>query len=141
MVLDELNPAFYRTRSPIASSSSVIDRPVLHCGHLTPRSFTMALNAEADGVASEHPRLKEAGQGLSPDDERNLTQEKHVERILDSDSEGNLVYDDVDEEPEIHARTYIALAAMCLLNLVQVVALQGPPAVVRDQWRCLALWT
>ena len=43
--------------------------------------------------------------------------------------EENLVYD-ADEEPELHARTYLALAAMFLLNLVQVFALQGPPAVV-----------
>lgn len=43
--------------------------------------------------------------------------------------EGNLVYDG-DEEPEIHMRTWIALASMFVLNLVQVFALQGPPAVV-----------
>lgn len=43
--------------------------------------------------------------------------------------EGNLFYDG-EEEPEIHMRTWIALASMFLLNLVQVFALQGPPAVV-----------
>lgn len=43
--------------------------------------------------------------------------------------EGNLFYDG-EEEPEIHMRTWIALASMWLLNLVQVFALQGPPAVV-----------
>lgn len=37
---------------------------------------------------------------------------------------------DTDEEPELHARTYLALAAMFLLNMVQVLALQGPPTVV-----------
>jgi len=42
----------------------------------------------------------------------------------------NLGYDDDEHEPEIHARTYYALTAMFLLNLVQVLALQGPPAVV-----------
>lgn len=41
----------------------------------------------------------------------------------------NLVYDG-EEEPEIHMRTWVALAAMFMLNYVQVVALQGPPAVV-----------
>lgn len=46
----------------------------------------------------------------------------------------NLVYDAVDEEPEICMRTWIALAAMFLLNYVQVVALQGPPAVVSELW-------
>ncbi len=45
---------------------------------------------------------------------------------------GNLVYDEDEEEPEIHARTYFALAAMFFLNYVQVFALQGPPAIVSD---------
>ena len=48
------------------------------------------------------------------------------------DSHGNLVYENSEEEPELHARTYLALASMFLLNYVQVVALQGPPAVVRN---------
>lgn len=46
------------------------------------------------------------------------------------DAHGNLVYENLEEEPELHARTYLALASMFLLNLVQVFALQGPPAVV-----------
>ena len=45
----------------------------------------------------------------------------------------NFVYNDADEVPELHARTYFALAAMFFLNLVQVLALQGPPAVVRNE--------
>lgn len=47
--------------------------------------------------------------------------------------DANLVYDDDEEEPEIHARTYLALLAMFTLNLVQVLALQGPPAVVSEK--------
>lgn len=43
---------------------------------------------------------------------------------------GNLVYDNVDEEPVIHLRTWIALASMFLMNFVQTFALQGPPSVV-----------
>ena len=43
---------------------------------------------------------------------------------------GNLVYDQVDVAPTFHARTYLALASMFFLNLVQVFALQGPPLVV-----------
>lgn len=43
--------------------------------------------------------------------------------------EENLVYEE-DEEPELHAQTYFALAAMFLLNLVQVFGLLGPPAAV-----------
>jgi hypothetical protein len=46
---------------------------------------------------------------------------------------GNFVYDDNEEEPELHARTYFALVAMLFLNFVQVLALQGPPAVVCDE--------
>lgn len=44
--------------------------------------------------------------------------------------EANLVYADIDKEPELHARTWIAIAAMCFLNFVQIIALQGPPAVL-----------
>lgn len=44
----------------------------------------------------------------------------------------NYNYNQEEEEPELHARTYFALSAMFLLNLVQVLALQGPPAVVRQ---------
>ncbi|KAF2162595.1 hypothetical protein M409DRAFT_58019 [Zasmidium cellare ATCC 36951] len=45
-------------------------------------------------------------------------------------SQDNLVYDNAEEEPELHARTIVACMAMFLLNLVQVFALQGPPAVL-----------
>ncbi len=41
----------------------------------------------------------------------------------------NFVYVD-DEEPRLHMSTYLALAAMFLLNLVQVFGLMGPPAAV-----------
>ncbi|GAB1742854.1 hypothetical protein NU219Hw_g8561t1 [Hortaea werneckii] len=42
----------------------------------------------------------------------------------------DLVYDNADEEPELHFRTHIAITAMFLLNLTQVFALQGPPVVL-----------
>lgn len=42
----------------------------------------------------------------------------------------NLAFDEEEVEPEFHARTWIALAAFFLLNYTQVVALQGPSAVV-----------
>jgi hypothetical protein len=71
----------------------------------------------------------EIGQVPSPIAEKNSDEEQHLEHVKTSSL--NLEYNDDEEEPEIHARTYIALAAMFLLNLVQVVALQGPPAVVR----------
>ncbi len=40
------------------------------------------------------------------------------------------VYDQDEEEPQLHARTWIALAAFFLLNYVQVLALQSPSSVV-----------
>jgi hypothetical protein len=67
-------------------------------------------------------------QAHSPVHEKNLEEVKHLEQV--ATSPGNLVYDDNEEEPELHARTYFALLAMFFLNLVQVFALQGPPAVV-----------
>jgi hypothetical protein len=60
--------------------------------------------------------------------EKSPADAKHHEDVIDASTD--LVYNDDDEEPELHARTYLALAAMFLLNLVQVFALQGPPAVV-----------
>ena len=67
----------------------------------------------------------------------------HEKRFDDSEhhedanaSLGNLVYDNDELEPELHMRTYVALAAMFVLNYVGIVALQGPPSVVSD-WK----WT
>jgi hypothetical protein len=60
--------------------------------------------------------------------EKSFEDVKHIEHVLPSTD--NLVYDHDNEEPELHARTYLAVAAMFLLNLVQVLALQAPPAVV-----------
>ncbi|RMY22968.1 hypothetical protein D0867_02359 [Hortaea werneckii] len=61
--------------------------------------------------------------------------EKGAEQNVPSDGEEqqsthDLVYDNADEEPELHLRTYVAIAAMFLLNLTQVFALQGPPVVL-----------
>ena len=63
-------------------------------------------------------------------DEKDARAERHVEQAT---REENLVYDYLDEEPELHLRTYIALLAMFLQNLVQVFALQGAPAVVSSR--------
>ncbi|KPI34758.1 uncharacterized protein AB675_2 [Cyphellophora attinorum] len=43
---------------------------------------------------------------------------------------------DEDEVPELHLRTWIALAAMMLLQFVQLLSLQGPSAV----WIQMGLW-
>ncbi|KAN0112347.1 putative siderophore iron transporter [Hyaloscypha variabilis] len=56
--------------------------------------------------------------------------EDNMKSELAPSQDANLVYDNDEEEPEIHARTYFALVAMFTLNLVQVLALQGPPAVL-----------
>ncbi|KAJ5885601.1 hypothetical protein N7504_011437 [Penicillium tannophilum] len=59
------------------------------------------------------------------DQEKDVEKSEHVEQSQVS-SDGNLVYEE-DEEPELHIQTYIALAAMFFLNLVQVFGLLGPP--------------
>jgi hypothetical protein len=65
---------------------------------------------------------------VSIEEKRDMSSDKQIE---DADkNDGNLHYDEVDEEPELHMRTYVALFSMFMLNMVQVVALQGPPAVV-----------
>ncbi|KAF4338445.1 siderophore iron transporter [Fusarium beomiforme] len=53
----------------------------------------------------------------------------HLENIATNDTL-NIHYDEVDEEPELHMRTYIAIAAVWLMNLAQTIAVQGPPAVI-----------
>ena len=42
----------------------------------------------------------------------------------------NIIYDEVETEPQVNGRAYIALAAMLLLNFTKTFGLQGPPAVV-----------
>lgn len=69
---------------------------------------------------------KETASGDFHDEKHTVQHHEHA-----VDAHGNLVYENAEEEPELHARTYLALASMFLLNLVQVFALQGPPAVVR----------
>jgi hypothetical protein len=82
-------------------------------------------------LTSEKAVNSEIGQVSSPPAEKTSDEEQHLEHVKPSSV--NLEYNDDEEEPEIHARTYVALAAMFLLNLVQVVALQGPPAIVGFQ--------
>ena len=79
-------------------------------------------------ITGEKVANSEIGQVPSPPLEKRLDEEQQIGHVKTSSL--NLVYNDDEEEPEIHARTWIALAAMFLLNFVQVVALQGPPAVV-----------
>lgn len=72
------------------------------------------------------------------------TQTRHNEDVISDEksktaSEVNLVYNDIEEEPEIHFRTYVAVAAMLILNYVQIIALQGPPVVVSRNIRISCL--
>lgn len=67
--------------------------------------------------------------GLAPS-EKTMEDPKHLETVNSQTS--NLAYSQDDEEPELHARTYFAVAAMFFLNMVQVLALQGPPTVVSE---------
>ncbi|OQU97009.1 hypothetical protein CLAIMM_03014 [Cladophialophora immunda] len=58
------------------------------------------------------------------------TDEKDVHTEHVQDIQQNYSYDDEDEEPELHATTWIALGSMCLLILAVLFALQGPPTVL-----------
>ena len=88
----------------------------------------MAINPASDNVGGKDAQSEQV---FSADDKTAVSEENHLEKVDTSDNH-NLVYDHDDEEPELHARTYLAIAAMFALNLVQVVALQGPPAVVSN---------
>ncbi|KAK5175466.1 uncharacterized protein LTR77_000605 [Saxophila tyrrhenica] len=66
--------------------------------------------------------------GVSDRSEKEAHVAEHFEHGVDT--KGNLSYEHEEEEPELHMRTYVALLSMWLLNLVQVLALQGPPAVL-----------
>jgi len=82
---------------------------------------TAAVSKELGSSAPDHD--------LSADEKQDFSmKEKHLENSPEESK--NLSYNDDEEEPEIHMRTWVALGAMWLLNYVQVVALQGPPAVV-----------
>ena len=62
-------------------------------------------------------------------------EKKYLENVTTNGTNDdlNFHYEEVDEEPKLHMRTWIAIAAVCVMNLVQTIAVQGPPAVVRAQ--------
>lgn len=70
-----------------------------------------------------------AYEGPGPHNKDNLFEQFQRVENTKEEIEENLFYEE-DEEPELHAQTYFALAAMFLLNLVQVFGLLGPPTVV-----------
>ena len=90
--------------------------------------------SEAQVMAENHRELPSGElEHTSAANEKNeiTSNANHLEKA-ETGSSGNLVYTDEDEEPELHLRTWIALASMILLLCVQNFSLQGPPAVVSD---------
>lgn len=61
-------------------------------------------------------------------DEKRFLREQQLETVVPA--EGNIVYEDADHEPELHYKTYIALGAMFLLNLVNTFSIFSPPVAV-----------
>ena len=55
----------------------------------------------------------------------------HLERTGTAGSTPDAQIFTDDEEPELHMKTWLALAAMCILQYVTLLALVGPPTVVR----------
>jgi MFS family permease len=51
-------------------------------------------------------------------------------QVENVDGVHNLSYDDTEIEPEFHARTFIALGSMFILNAVIAIAVQGPPTIL-----------
>ena len=99
-------------------------------GELNSTAAIMASNIVSE--TSGQKNVQSSGpDALSVKEKREMSSDKQTEDTDSSD--GNLHYGEVDEEPELHITTYIALVSMFLLNMVQVLALQGPPAVVSVQ--------
>jgi hypothetical protein len=92
--------------------------------------------SEAVPDRGENPKL--APQNHLPDGEK-VDEDVFQPKIVPV-PEDDYYYDNNEDEPELHVRTYLALAAMFLLNMVQVLALQGPPAVVRNHLTNLTRW-
>ena len=91
------------------------------------RKFDMAGNTDLD--TSPLPNSEKTSD--SKDEIEDASDLQNAEINVETGTDGDVVYLDEEEEPELHARTYIALAAMFLLNYAMVIALQAPPAVVR----------
>ena len=95
--------------------------------HSVPEDSSAGLDSQQDPRALQTPSDV---QDKADNDKTVSTTHKESLDSQDRNSEGNLVYTDSEVEPEIHVKTWIALAAMFLLNFVQVFALSGPPAAL-----------
>ncbi|KAM0791525.1 hypothetical protein ACM66B_005975 [Microbotryomycetes sp. NB124-2] len=63
-------------------------------------------------------------------DEKSSLQHVEVLESKRATNDTNLHYTDIEQQPELHWRTYVALFALFMLNLVQVMALTGPVSVL-----------
>lgn len=137
---NNISPAPPRSSKPSTKSSLcppvlVLTTPrIYHCKYTWPTEMSSdpATNRATEKELTQPVQTETA---LPSDEKGESLDEKYAEHAAESD--GNLVYEDDDEEPELHARTYIALFSMFLLNYVQVLALQGPPAIVSGHQRFL----
>lgn len=97
-------------------------------------------NIYAQGFAEYRGAMTLKGVADSTADHGNPPETVLVEDMKGQSSEKNwaevdhihedLIYDDIENEPELHFRTWIALASMWLYNYVIVFTLLSPPAVV-----------
>ena len=96
---------------------------------LTPLAMARSTNATATGPVTT--KLNRTAQDLDSFEavEKIPPQEDHLESV---DQQDNLVYDNDETEPELHARTYVAIAAVVFTNFVSVFGLNAPPAVVSE---------
>ena len=83
-------------------------------------------------VTEHHDSVQYAPNSTDPKNATSVDNEKVIEQHehIPGSGEKSLVYADDDQEPELHVRTWIAVAAMIVLNFVILVALQGPPTGV-----------
>ena len=79
------------------------------------------------GRVADH---KDSPQMAAREDAKSFNSEKQLEHV--DLVHGDLVYEDAEHEPELHIRTWVALAAICLFNYVIVFALLSAPAVASD---------
>lgn len=96
--------------------------------------------------ATTLPMSNSASQHNGLSDEKDstiLTEDVHATAAatLAASKLENEVYAEVDKEPEIHWRTWVAVIALLLLNYVQVVCLTGPAAIVSLDRFFLSDWT
>ena len=88
----------------------------------------MPANIATERIASENAEVDHSADLPPGADDKDTPYGIHLEKV--AQSEDNLVYNNIDEEPELHARTWVAVASVIMVYFVGVIALQAPPAVV-----------